>query len=575
LKSSKDIDKASKEVKKILWKMEWRYANFIKQYYGIRYNNWLDWRINADNPKSIFEKEYLRILEEINKIKQSINLANDEVNLLNIYENISDQLYNFQEKSSSEMVADLSDWLFTNKELLWRDNVMSILWAWSAELFDTHDDKLKFQELLKKKSDIQLIWECFNIDEWFWAFEDAYKELLRRLNWENLFKWFDNLTSSPIYEESRDWTREITIQLVLKGLFARWKISDFEKWINWYDKKDDLLNKIKDSLINDSDFVLAFLSHIDLVQEREVFKWFIKYLEENSKVYNRYLELKQWYGEKSVEVLQQDKNINFIGIYDNEDDWWWRKFFDRDVAYTENKTTKVKMSTKYPGFIMDTKESSENNLMKKVVFKKWNDSMTFVLLKTKKDQLPDGFSLEDMYGMALWWLDENDYNVFALRWHCNTTVEMTSALAELEMVWEDDIFIDWWCWNYDNIWYYMEAWIKWEIFAYRGQWRWNSTEALLNKLYEIKKKKWNYKDFLDWIEKQKVSPDNKDTKYIWQQIITPNSAYSLYMKAEYEINNKQDKKAEKEDLGDELWDLDETMPNPWDIADSWSEEGDI
>ena len=445
MKSSENINKVGKEVKNILSKMEWRYANFIREYYTVREEAWIDWKINVDDPKSIFEKEYIRILEEINKIEKSINLAGDEINLLNFYENISEQLYNLQEKSSSEMIADLADWLFTSKELMWYDNVINVLNWESTELFESHDNRIKFQELLKKKTDIQLIWNCFSIKEWFWAFEDAYKELLKRLNWENLFKKLDG------YEESKDWTKEIITKLILKSLFARWKISDFEKWINWYDKKDDLLNKIKDSLINDSDFVRAFLSHIDLVQEHEVFKWFIKYLEENNEVYNRCLELKQWYGEKNVEVLQQDKNINFIGIYDNEDDWWWRKFFDRDVAYTENKTTKVKMSTKYPGFVMDEQNSTENNLMKKVVFKKWNDSMTFVLLKTKKDQLTDGFKLEDMYKMALWRLDKNDYNVFALRWHCYTTMDMASALGDLEMVWEDDIIIDWWCWNYDNI----------------------------------------------------------------------------------------------------------------------------
>jgi len=568
LKSSENINKVEKEVKKILWKMEWRYANFIKEYYGIRYNNGIDWRIDADNPKSIFEKEYLRILEEINKVQKSINLASDEVSLLNFYENISEQLYNFQEKSSTEMLADLSDWLLSNKELMWRDNVMNILNLWSKELFDSHDNRKIFQELLKKKSDIQLIGECFNIDEWFWAFEDSYKELLRRLNWENLFKKIDDITSSSAYEESKDWTKDIITSVVPKSLFARWKISDFEKWINWYDKKDKLLEKINSSLANDSEFVLAFLSHIDKVQECEVFQWSIKFLEENSEVYKKYVNLKENYGQKSIEALQQDKNINFIGLYDNEDDWWWSTFFNGDIAIVKDSKTGKKMSKKYPGFVMDEQNSTENNLMKKVVFKKWNDSMTFVLLKTKKDQLTDGFDLEDMYKMALWWLDKDNYNVFALRWHCYTTTDMASALGDLEMVWEDDIIIDWWCWNYDNIWYYMEAWIKWEIFAYRGQWRWSSTEAFVNKLFEIKKNNWNYKDFLDWLEKQKTTPDSGYTKYIWEQIVTPNSAYSLYMKAKYEINNKLTAEDYENNPDDESWDLEQSASNSWE-EDSW------
>ena len=568
LKSSEDINKTRKAVKEILWKMEWRYVNYIKEYYWIRYNNWLDWRIDVDNPKSVFEKEYMNILEELNGINQKIDLAEDEVNLLNYYENLSEKLYNLQEQSSASIREDLSDWILSSRELVWYQNVMNIIWNGSQELFDTHDNRVKFQELLKKKSDIQLIWECFNIDEWFWAFEDSYKELLRRLNWENLFKKFDDLTSGSAYEKSRDWTKEITMPIVLKGLFARWKISDFEKWLNWYEKKDELLNNINNSLANDSKFVLAFLSHIDKVQECEVFQNSVKFLEENSEIYNKYLDLKKWYDQKNIDVLNKDKDFNFVGLYDNESDWWWSTYFYGDSAVVKDSKTGKMVSKKYPGFALDEKESTENNLIKKVVLKKWNDSMTFVLLKQKEKELPDGFDLEDMYKMALWWLDKNDYNVFALRWHCYTTTEMASALGDLEMVWENDVIIDWGCWNYDNIGDYMDAGIKWEIFAYRWQWRWNSTEAFIKKLYQMRNNDWDYKSFLEWIEKQKISPDSWHTQYIWEQIITPNSAYSLYRKAEYELNKWNDIA-----LANESWE-DTSAGGSWEVAsviESWEE----
>ena len=168
-----------------------------------------------------------------------------------------------------------------------------------------------------------------------------------------------------------------------------------------------------------------------------------------------------------------------LAIYGDESHWWGRENFASDFE-----------SYKSQGFWKIVKE--DNNNYTKYVLEKWVDKVT--MIKIKDDVMGDSEALKKV----LSWIVQEDFNLFALRWHYWTTKEMASALWWLRAVKEDDIFIDGWCWNAQYTGDYYHSWIKGQMFAYKEAGHWDSSQAFINNIIQWKSQWKSFSDLVNY-----------------------------------------------------------------------------
>jgi hypothetical protein len=147
--------------------------------------------------------------------------------------------------------------------------------------------------------------------------------------------------------------------------------------------------------------------------------------------------------------------------------------------------------------------------------------------------------------------DGQDYNLFALRWHCYNTGDFADTLWEIGAVWEGDLLIDGWC---NNAWRtrdYYNSWVKGQICAYTATGKWASTQAFIDRIISAKNSWKSFSDVL-WYYNSLTSDSGRDGYFAFSTE-RPDSVSAQYKKLT---------KRENEELRDMPNNLTQDLWNP-------------
>ena len=500
--------------------------------------------LDTRNPVTIFEKKWSElikksqdIVDESEVINAWVQLAESVVNqwLNQEWKNkMVDELFDTRMEAILDFQKDIEDGIISNTNNIDIEhmelNALTLWW----DLFELHFDKVSFDKIIDGMSLPMLIFWTFNIENGSWAFEDCLTKVKEKLWNQNLFDYIDSL------EETWNQTSEMLKYSSLKMLLKKRKISDLINRIKWYNwNQQELLQYIEDKSLKDTSFKTWFLSSIKILEKLPDFDWFFSEL--TMKVKEDPIVQQAYENASRVDNADVFKSwvVTALVIYD-DDNWWGGTYFLSDLQLYKNKW-----------FSLMEKVTNNPNY-EKYVLKKGRDAVTLVkLIKSAgrpDDELKQNLS-EIIKGV--------DYNLFSLRWHCNSTYRMAVSLWWLNVVQENDIFIDGWCSNASHTWEYYAKWIKWQVFAYTWVWKWAYTQSFVNKIFENKSNTEGFKKILNYY--------NNSYGYFANHTERPDSVATQYKRllayenADWDIDGSNEESTTQEN-----WDVVMGNPNPQD-----------
>ena len=527
LKDIKDIKELKKALEEIIWSMESQIIEITTKVTGVPNIYGYDWYGDLDDSMddvSVFEAKWNEILQKANELLQEIENWNAEVNLLSFLQQSGSELFKLQNTTLEHLNVDLKDWNISYKDFSTQDNLIVRYAIWWDQLYSVHGNPAKFKEIIKSSTTTDLIWEVFSISEWAWAFNDWYAEIQRRLNWKNLFDELDDI-ASDWHDRNLDWTVDTAENIAVRWMLRYGKIDDLNKYISSYKDSQRILDNIRSQLrdsyiqslwwwIATDSYLLDFLSHFKKIKESPILWDLAKELEEKNPVVNKFDKLESEVHNQQLDIFK-DWKANALILFDDDDlEWSWKEYFKPNIA---------KFKWQWYRQVERTNDSD----MEKVVLQKWDDKITLCWIKNVETE---EFGADQPYDKVLAKLQDNWYNLIALRWHCYNTKEMASALWTLWMVGEWDILIDWWCSNALKVDSYINDWVDWAIFAYTNTWKWRTTEALFDLIMKEKNKWWgNLWTLLNSVNEATKS-NNANLKWL-KTMNMPDSPYTLFSRA--------------------------------------------
>lgn len=476
-------------------------------------------KLNTDDPVTLFEKKGSEILKKAEELENKINTQNSVIQVVwswEIYwqkvdENernaIIEELYQLRLDAIQNFKDDIEDWFLSNENNVSAEKIRNQgRWLWT-DLFSLREtDKKRFEENVDKMNLTQLIFATFNIEKWSWAFTYSYWKLKEKLWDKNLFDYIDE------QDKSWDQTSEVLKYSVFKMFFQRRMASDLTKMIDGYSwNKQDLVNYVDKNIREDEDFKISFLTSIKDLENSQYFWNIAKDLKENDPDVKRAYEATS--NLDNIDIFKDGK-VNALMIYDNEWHWGWSSYFDSNLKDYQTK-----------GFRSDTKATVNNEDYTKYVLKKWNDTIT--LVKMKKLQM-DNMEDEEIQSTLKPIVDQQNYNLFALRWHCYNTEQVIWVLWSTNVIWEWDLLIDGWCNNSINTGEYYKSWVKWQICTYTSTGKWDSTQAFVYKIINAKNSWKNFSDVL-WYYNS-LTTDTTVDWYFAFSTERPDSVWAQYKK---------------------------------------------
>lgn len=473
-------------------------------------------KLNTDNPVTLFEKKGSEILKKAEELENKINTQNSgaqvvwswEIDWEKVDENernaLIEELYQLRLDAIQNFKDDIEDGFLSNENNVSAEKIRNQgRWLWT-DLFAMREvDKKRFEENIDKMNLTQLIFATFNIEKWSWAFTYSYWKLKEKLWDKNLFNYID--------EQNKSWdqTSEALKYSAFKMLFQRRMTWNLNKMLDGYSwDKEELMQFISKNIKEDKDFKIAFLTSIKDAEKSEYFGKIAQDLKENDT------DVKKAYEAASnidnIDIFKDGK-INALMIYDNEGHGWWSSYFDSNLKYYQNK-----------GF---SSKKVDNPDYTKYVLKKWNDTIT--LVKIKKLQM-DNMEDEEIKNVLKSIVDQQDYNLFSLRWHCYNTEQVIWILWSMNAVWEWDLLIDGWCNNSINTGDYYKSWVKWQICTYTSTGKWDSTQAFVDRIMNAKNSWKSFSDVL-WYYNS-LTTDTTVDWYFAFSTERPDSVWAQYKK---------------------------------------------
>ena len=533
LKDIKDINELKKALNEIIGSMESQIIKITKELNKDNNEKWrwaYNWIAEIEDDYwdtySIFEKKWLEIIDKAKDILAQIEQWNAEVNLLTFLQQSSAELFQVQNEAENQIRNDIKDWNISYKDFISKTSIEYNYEKWWSLMFSYHNNPTKFKEYLKSKSNADLIWSLFSIKEWAWAFNDWYTELKRRLNWKNLFTEIDDIAANW-HDRELDWTTDIIEKKAVRGMLRNGKINDLNNYLSTYKDSERIINDIRKELrhsimdsiwiwLDETAYIWDFLKHFNEVKKSSMLWDLAREIEKSNPVVQKFEELEKNIHNQQLDILK-DKKVNALILFDNDDlAWSWKEYFKPNIAKFKSQWYKEV-------------ERTNTEDLEKVVLKKWDDKITLWRLKCDKDD-----NLES-YDKAISSLKDNNYNLFALRWHCYNTSEIAPRLWENWMLKEWSILIDWWCWIANS---HLDEYIKWwitcPIFSYTNTWKWETTEALFNIILKEKDKWWNLWTLLNSV-KQAMKSNSPVLKWM-STMNMPDSPYTLFSLANYKSN---------------------------------------
>lgn len=490
----------------ILAKMQ---RNFASELYWS--TNAFNRRLDVNNPVTIFEKEWAKLIEKSKNIAEKSSFKKAGIDLLVKYwyervteeakKIMSETLGRIQGNALKNLKEDLSDGTLNNINNI---NVNWIIGQWTQKwrnlFYSKENDTKWFPNYLKSLSDKDLFVAALNLKEWVWAFGQAYNEILTRLWNSNIFDYIDKISSKrwPKNDQIRD---SLMISCV-STLLTRSKTWDFKKYFESYSKKNELKEIIKNNFKNSNSLKKWVLLKIDFLKTLTGFdvNSLIRIDENVKEALNEYDKL----SDIKIDVFSQ-KKVNWLFLFDFEGHGWWRAYFDSNLKYFKDQWFSVV-------------SNHSDAISKTVKLKKWDDTVTLVVLKT------DSNDREKNINTAINNIKKTkeNYNLFALRWHCYTTDSMAKNLWNIVGKW--DILIDWWCRNANKLSSYKKAWVDWVMFAYTAEWKWGVTEYFVDQIFKFK----NNGSLDKLLSSFNSDNQNSNATYLANNLSRPDSAYYYY-----------------------------------------------
>lgn len=519
---SKNSQELYENAIKVLTNLE---SNFVSTLWSVAHDenwNWdkqswinrsvFDDELDTDNPVTLFEKKWKELLQKAKTVQENLKVQNAasqtvwETDLSWINENEKNQLIEELFKTRTEAIQDfkndISDGFLSNENNISREKFREAWEIAGEDLFKLKEKNIKeFEENISKMDLPQLAFSTFNIDQWSWAFTYCYWKLKEKLWNKNLFDFID--------EQEKLWglTWDGIKYSAFKMLFQRRMTSDLTQMMDGYSwNKDELVKYVENNIKENERFKMSFLTSIKDVESSKYFWDIAKDLKENDP------DVKKAYEATSnidnIDIFK-DKKVNGLMLYDDEWHWGWATYFDSDFKDYQKK-----------GFTMVSKD--ENNNYKKYVLKKGNDTINMVKLKVDENK---NLNLEEVLQSIT---DGQDYNLFALRWHCYNTGDFADTLWEIGAVWEGDLLIDGWC---NNAWRtrdYYNSWVKGQICAYTATGKWASTQAFIDRIISAKNSWKSFSDVL-WYYNSLTSDSGRDGYFAFSTE-RPDSVSAQYKK---------------------------------------------
>ena len=557
LKDIKDIEEFKKAISEIIGSMESQFFTLMQKYdedaYQMYPYEWIasigdEW---GPDEMSIFEKKWLEIYEKVQAVLKDVEEWNAEANLLTFFDQIGSELFNLQNYAKTTYEEDMKDWVTSNKEFVtmgWLSNYYS---TWWEILFSDHNyDMKEFKEKMKTKPMSSLIWEVFSITSWAWAFNDWLAEIKRRLNWKNLFQEIEDLTSDEAHDREKDWTADTLEWKAITWLLKNGKIEDFDNYLKTYKDAERIKANIKKYLRNsmvdwmqsflpwyedgeEEDFLWIFLAHFEEVKKTSMLWDIARELEQTSPIVREFSKMEKEIHTKELDIIKEWK-INWLLLFDKDFlAWSWAEYYQPNI-------------NKYKALGYKQVETQNTEDMSLVTLKKWNDRLTFVLLKESSDS-----KRVESYERALNQIKDNGYNLIALRWHCYDTEEMAPILWKKWIVKEWSILIDGWCWNSKQLEKYVNAWVTCPIFSYTDTWKWATTEALFDLIIKEKDKWGNLGTLLETV--QNASNQKSPKLQRLKTMNMPDSVHSLYALSKWKANRGMNWSSAEDVAIDNIW----------------------
>lgn len=473
--------------------------------------------LDTEDPVTLFEKKWKELLERAEQIEENLRLQNSasqiiwewDLNAIWIDENeknkLIEELFQTRDDAIQDFKEDLADWFLDNENNISRRRLLS-QWRqkWKHLFYLKETDKKAFEEEVNNMNLIQLTFYTFNIEKWSWAFAYCYWKLKENLWKKNLFDFID--------EQNNSWgqTSEILKYSAFKMLFQRRKTSDLSNMIDWYSwNKEDLVKYVEKNIKEDEKFKISFLTSIKDLEGSKYFWDIAKNLKENDPDVKRAYEAAS--NIDNIDIFKY-KKVNGLMIYDNEGHGWWAAYFDADLRDYQSK-----------GFRVAATE--DNKDYKKCILKKGNDVLTMLKIKELKMNDMEDSKLQSVLTQVV---RQEDYNLFALRWHCHNTEQAIWVLWTMNIVWEWDLIIDGWCNNANNMRSYYNSWIKWQMCAYIWEWRWNPTQSFIDNIIKYKNE-WKSFSSLLWYYNSLTTDTSYDGYYAFNTE-RPDSVGTQYKK---------------------------------------------
>ena len=520
---SKNSQELYENALNVLKNMESEFKNVLfddiykddKEKWKLINNSSFDDYLDIDNPLTLFEKKWKELVERAKSIQENLHVQNLGAQVIESEElnswisdseknKLIEELWQTRTEAIENINDDMADWFLDNENNISRKDLLDFWKLEWNDLFQRKEmDNKTFEERVNKLNLTWLAFNTFNIEKWSSAFGYCYWKLKEKLWNKNLFDFID--------EQNNPWDQcsDVLRYSAFKMLFQRKMSKELFKWIDGYSwNKGDLIKYVKDNIEKDEDFKISFLTSIKDLEDSEYFWEIAKDLKEKDPNVK-----KAYYATLNVDIdVFKDKKVNGLVVYDDEWHWWWSDFFDRDFSDYKKK-----------GFNMILKEDKKWYI--KYVLKKGNDKLTMIKIKKLKLNSMDDDAVQNVLNTII---GQEDYNLFALRWHCHNTQQVINALWSMNSVWEWDLLIDGWCnnamWSRD----YYKSWIKGQICAYTSQGRWACTKAFVDKIIEYKNSWKSFSDLLwyhNWLTK-----DSGNDGYFAFNTERPDSVWAQYKK---------------------------------------------
>lgn len=472
-----------------------------------------DDKLDTHDPLTLFEKKWKELIEKAKSMQENLyvqSLGSQVIEFNDLDFNteknkLIEELWQTRTEAIKNIEDDMADWFLDDEKNISRKDLLDYWkWDWENMFMLKESDLRSFENTVKNLNLIRLIFTTFNIEKWSSAFAYCYGKVEEKLWNENLFDFIDK------QKKSWDQCSDVLKYSVFKMLFQRKMSKDLFKWIDGYSwNKEDLIKYVKDNIEKDENFKISFLTSIKDLEDSEYFSDIVKDLKENDsnvkKAYEATLNI------DNIDVFK-DKKINGLVIYDNEWHWWWSDFFDKDFSDYKKK-----------GFNEISKEDNKGYI--KYVLKKANDTITMVKIKNLKlGDMEDEVVKNELKSVV----GQEDYNLFALRWHCHNTSQVINVLWLMNIVWEWDLLIDGWCNNATFTEDYYKSWVKGQICAYTSTGKWNSTQAFIDRIINARNSWKSFSDVL-WYYNWLTSDSGRDGYFAFYTE-RPDSVWAQYKK---------------------------------------------